>query len=186
MIVQDNTADLEVQSKEATDYRVSTTNLFFLPIPKRLRYHPDRPFPFGLALNFLFAAASTATVANLYYAQPILSYLSETFDVGYDEISLAPTLTQAGYAVGILLISPLGDLVRRRSLVLLLIAGTVALSVGVATSQTLLQFEIINFFSALLTVSTNLVNMSQLHVKLICSCAQRSLVRTEFDIQLFC
>lgn len=143
----------ETVPTKSVEIQVSTTNLWVLPVPKRLRYHPDRPFPFGLALNFLFAAASTATVANLYYAQPILSYLSETFDVSYAEISLAPTLTQAGYAVGILLISPLGDLVRRRSLVLLLIGCTVALSVGVATSQTLLQFEIINFFTAMLTVS---------------------------------
>jgi len=132
---------------------IATTNLYFLPIPQRLRYRQDKPFPFGLALNFLFAAASTATVSNLYYAQPILSYLSDEFQVTYADISLAPTLTQAGYAVGILLISPLGDLVRRRSLVLLLVACTIALSIGVATSQTLLQFEIINFFCALLTVS---------------------------------
>lgn len=149
----DTPAEQELEAPIVTEFQVSTTNLFFLPVPKRLRYHPDRPFHFGLALNFLFAAASTATVANLYYAQPILSYLSDTFNVSYDEISLAPTLTQAGYAVGILLISPLGDLVRRRSLVLLLIGGTFALSIGVATSQTLLQFEIINFFSAMLTVS---------------------------------
>jgi MFS family permease len=132
---------------------IATTNLYFLPVPKRLRYRQDKPFPFGLALNFLFAAASTATVSNLYYAQPILSYLSDEFQVTYADISLAPTLTQAGYAVGILLISPLGDLVRRRSLVLLLVACTIALSIGVATSLTLLQFEIINFLCALLTVS---------------------------------
>jgi MFS family permease len=138
---------------DETPLETARTNLYLLPIPRRLRYQPDRPFPFGLALNFMFAASSTATVANLYYAQPILSYLSEEFGVTYADISLAPTLTQAGYAVGILLISPLGDLVRRRSLVLLLVGCTIALTIGVATSRTLLQFEIINFINAMLTVS---------------------------------
>ena len=31
----------------------------FLPIPERLRYHPNRPFYFGLLLNIFFGIAST-------------------------------------------------------------------------------------------------------------------------------
>lgn len=34
-------------------------DLGFLPIPKRLRYHPDRPFHFGVLLNIAFGFAST-------------------------------------------------------------------------------------------------------------------------------
>lgn len=37
-----------------------TTDLGFIPIPRRLRYHPDNPpFHFGLVLNISFGFAST-------------------------------------------------------------------------------------------------------------------------------
>jgi predicted MFS family arabinose efflux permease len=70
----------------------------------------------------LFGFAATFTVASLYYPQPILIQLAEDFGVSYEEVTNIPTLLQAGYAVGLLLICPLGDLIRRRQLLLLLVA----------------------------------------------------------------
>lgn len=94
----------------------------FLPIPRRLQWDDDPP-PFTLALNLIFGFASTFTVASLYYVQPILPELALRFDVDYNEVVNLPTLLQAGYAVGLLLITPLGDLVRRRQLLLLLVTS---------------------------------------------------------------
>lgn len=37
----------------------SQTDFGFIPIPKRLRYDPDRPFHFGMTLNIAFGFAST-------------------------------------------------------------------------------------------------------------------------------
>lgn len=92
----------------------SKTNLWLLPIPSRARYDTTSPPPtLSLPLNILFGVAATFTVANLYYSQPILVQLAEAFGPGitYNQVSVVTTLVQAGYAAGILLISPLGDMV---------------------------------------------------------------------------
>ena len=74
------------------------------------------------------------------------------FDVSYETISHIPTLSQAGYGCGILLISPLGDLVRRRQLVLLLMFLTTTLSVGMAMAKNVMMLEALGFVIGLFTV----------------------------------
>lgn len=57
------------------------------------------------------------------------------------------------YAVGLVFLSPLGDLVRRRQLLLLLMAVTASLSIGLAITQSLVAFEVISFFVGVLSVT---------------------------------
>lgn len=71
--------------------------------------------------------ATTFTVANLYYVQPILFKIADTFDVGFERASSVATLLQAGYACGLLLLCPLGDIFRRRHYILVLVAFTATL-----------------------------------------------------------
>ena len=92
--------------------------------PKRCRYDPDKPFGFSMGLNLLFGFAGTFTVANLYYTHPILNKLADDFHVDQERVSLIPTLAQAGYAVGLFFLCPLGDLFKRRAFVLLLVLFT--------------------------------------------------------------
>lgn len=70
-----------------------------------------------------------------------------------DTVSSIPTLAQGGYGVGILLVSPLGDLVRRRPLVLLLMFLTTTLSIGLALSRNVEMLEGLSFVVGMLTVS---------------------------------
>jgi predicted MFS family arabinose efflux permease len=80
------------------------------------------------ALVLLIAVATGAVVANLYYAQPVLHQVARTFGTGPGATSTVITATQIGYAVGLLLIVPLGDLHPRRTLVTRLFAvSTIAL-----------------------------------------------------------
>ncbi|KZL81745.1 major facilitator superfamily transporter [Colletotrichum incanum] len=58
--------------------------------------------------------AATSNAANLYYNQPVLNKIANTFEVTYERASSVATLMQAGYASGLLFICPLGDIVRRR------------------------------------------------------------------------
>ncbi|KAG2114358.1 major facilitator superfamily domain-containing protein [Suillus discolor] len=134
-----------------------TKDFGLIPIPKRLQYNPMEPFHFGILLNASFGFASTFTVANLYYCQPLLIEFSKSFDVAYEEVSRIPTLIQAGYLVGLVLISPLGDLVRRRQLVLLLVATSTAFTIGLAVTNVFRVFEVLSFLTGVVTVTPQIL-----------------------------
>ncbi len=76
----------------------------------------------GLVL--VFAVACGLAVANLYYAQPILDTIAKSFHTSSATAGLVVTLSQIGYAVGLALLVPLGDLVSRRRLVPLVLTVT--------------------------------------------------------------
>ncbi|KMJ45755.1 MFS transporter [Xenorhabdus khoisanae] len=68
-------------------------------------------------LLFLLALGAGLGVANVYYLQPALYLVQSEFDVGAERIGLVPTLTQIGYAVGMLFLAPLGDILSRRNMI---------------------------------------------------------------------
>lgn len=79
-------------------------------------------------LTFLFAVASGLAVANCYFAQPLLDAIANEFGISLALAGSIVTSTQVGYALGLILIVPLGDLVDRKQLVVALLAlATLAL-----------------------------------------------------------
>jgi predicted MFS family arabinose efflux permease len=88
----------------------------------------------------LFAAACTLSVANVYYAQPLLDALALDFNISHAAVGGIITATQVGCAVSLLLLVPLGDVVdRRRLMAVQLLALVVALAVvGCAQSTPML------------------------------------------------
>ena len=77
----------------------------------------------GLAV--LFAVAAGLAVGNLYWAQPLLSVIAEDFGVPAAQGGFLVTATQIGYALGILLMVPLGDVMERRKLLSAVMLATV-------------------------------------------------------------
>lgn len=75
--------------------------------------------PRGLVL--LLAVASGAVVANLYYNQPLLAAIALDLKIPETRVGLIPTLTQIGYGLGLLFISPLGDRAERRRLITVMV-----------------------------------------------------------------
>lgn len=67
---------------------------------------------------WLLALCAGLGVANVYYLQPGLSLVQSEFEVSPKQIGWVPTLTQIGYAMGMLLLAPLGDVLPRRRLIL--------------------------------------------------------------------
>jgi hypothetical protein len=123
----DNSEDKSSDSSLSRTWRkIEDTKIYhFLSYtPERCRWDPEAPPKFSMALNCLFAFAGAFTVANLYYSHPILNILARDFDVSYEQISQVPTLAQAGYAVGLGLLCPLGDVFKRRPFTLLLVLFT--------------------------------------------------------------
>ncbi|KAJ7611238.1 major facilitator superfamily domain-containing protein [Roridomyces roridus] len=96
-------------------------------------------------------------VANLYYCQPLLIQFSDSFGVSYEQVSRIPTLLQAGYAVGIILISPLGDLVRRRGLIILPALVSAFLTVGLAVTPNFVVFEALCFLVGVVSVTPQIM-----------------------------
>ncbi|KAJ7659868.1 major facilitator superfamily domain-containing protein [Mycena rosella] len=143
--------------KSTTHEKAMTHDFRFIPIPRRLRYDAEKPFHFGLLLNVLFGFASTFIVANLYYCQPLLIQFSESFGVDYNRVARIPTLLQAGYATGIVLISPLGDLVRRRQLIILLALISASLTIGLAITPSLVVFEVLSFLIGVVSVTPQIL-----------------------------
>jgi predicted MFS family arabinose efflux permease len=76
------------------------------------------------ALTLVLAIACGLTVANLYYSQPLLDLISHAFGVSQGAAAIIVTFTQAGYALGLLFLLPLGDLVENRKLTTRLLGGT--------------------------------------------------------------
>lgn len=68
-------------------------------------------------LVLLMAVACGAAVANIYYAQPLLSTIAGDFHVPDSTAGLLVTASQVGYAAGLVLLVPIGDLLERRRLV---------------------------------------------------------------------
>jgi len=93
-----------------------------------------RPHPATRTIALVMAVACGLTVANLYYCQPLLDLISGDFHVGQGTASLVVTLTQVGYAAGLLFLVPLGDLLENRRLVTRLLLGT-AVSLAVAAAS---------------------------------------------------
>lgn len=82
----------------------------------------------------VMAAASCLTVANLYLNQPLLGAIGRAFSVGEHRAALVSSCGQIGYAAGILLLVPLGDVLSVRRLVrALLVVAAAALGLAAAS-----------------------------------------------------
>jgi predicted MFS family arabinose efflux permease len=89
------------------------------------------------ALIVLMSVATGLAVASNYYAQPLLATIANAFSLSINQAGFIVTAAQLGYAAGLLLLVPLGDMFERRGLIVfmtLLAAGGMLIT---ATSQSL-------------------------------------------------
>ncbi|KVT58874.1 hypothetical protein WK55_14050 [Burkholderia ubonensis] len=82
----------------------------------------------------LLAACCAASVANVYYAQPLLDSIARDFAIPHAEVGGVITATQLGCALALLFVVPLGDLLNRKRLLAVQLALLTAACVGVAAS----------------------------------------------------
>jgi predicted MFS family arabinose efflux permease len=106
-------------------------------------HKPANALPATLVL--LLATGAGLAAAALYYSQPMLGVLASEFHATPSAIGLVPTLTQLGYALGLVALAPLGDRFDRRRIILgkaavlclALLAAAAAPSLGVMLAASL-------------------------------------------------
>ncbi|HSP36011.1 MAG TPA: MFS transporter [Thermoanaerobaculia bacterium] len=108
-------------------------------------------------LVLLLAFAAGATVANLYYSQPLLARIAADFHVRAAAASFVSTATQLGYALGLLLLVPLGDSLERRRLMVTMTAVIVVALLLVAMSPSLLFLIVSSFILGAATIVPQIV-----------------------------
>lgn len=116
---------------------------------------PPHTLTRGLVLLFAFCCG--AIVANIYYAQPIVELIAPDIGLSAHSASLIVSLTQVGYALGLLFLVPLADLIENRKLML---ATTV-----VATAS-LLTAAMSDHANAFLAISL-LIGLSSVSVQML-------------------
>ncbi|CAI8738951.1 putative uncharacterized transporter YgaY [Pseudomonas sp. IT-P12] len=86
------------------------------------------------SLTLLFSVTCALAVANVYFAQPLLDSMARSLGVSPSLIGMVVTATQVGYALGLLFIVPLGDLLNRKWLILtqVLLSALALIAVGAA------------------------------------------------------
>ncbi|MEK4695264.1 MFS transporter [Bacillus sp. FSL M8-0063] len=110
------------------------------------------------ALALLFAAACGMSVANIYFAQPLLDQLSNEFGINHSIIGVVITVTQIFYGVGLLLLVPLGDLLNQRHLIVgQMLLSTTALVIVGTTSSSMVLFAGMALVGLLAVVTQTLV-----------------------------
>ena len=108
-------------------------------------------------LAILFAVCSGLAIGNLYWAQPLLVEIMKGFGLSAANGGLLVTATQIGYAMGIFFILPLGDFLRRKRMIaIVMLLSVVALtSCALAPSFTILALSL--FAMGLVTISGQVI-----------------------------
>jgi predicted MFS family arabinose efflux permease len=88
----------------------------------------------------LFGAACGLSVANIYFAHPLLDEMARAFAIEPAAIGIVVTVTQIGYALGLIFIVPLGDLMDRRRLIVgqATLSAAALIMAGIASNTAIL------------------------------------------------
>lgn len=90
----------------------------------------------------LMAFCTGLIVANIYYCQPLVILVAEEFKLTESHAGKITYLTQAGYALGLFLVVPLGDMFERRKQILMITGMAVASLLLAALSHSFLLLQI--------------------------------------------
>lgn len=98
------------------------------------------------------AIAACLGVGNLYFLQPLLPEVARAFGASPRDVGLTPMLTQIGYGLGMLVFVPLGDVVERRRLMLVLLGAVTVALLGCAAAPSLGLLAAASFLVGFTTV----------------------------------
>lgn len=97
-------------------------------------------------LRATMAIACGLGISNVYYIQPLLAQIQRSLHASVNQVGILSTLTQVGFALGVFLLAPLGDVLERRRLILTML-GLVTLSLIAAALAPNLPFLAVASFA---------------------------------------
>ncbi|MFD4268439.1 MFS transporter [Rhodococcus sp. NPDC058481] len=107
-------------------------------------------------LRALLAVLCAVSVANIYYAQPLLERIGSDLAMPTARLGLIVTVAQVGYLVGLIVLVPLGDAVDRRRLIAAGIAaasaGTLLVAFSATSAQLFIGVAVAGMFSVVVQV----------------------------------
>lgn len=108
--------------------------------------------------NVLFMAACTGLiVANLYYCQPLIILIANEFKIPEANAGTITYLTQAGYAVGLFFMVPLGDKIERKKQILITTFASVIALIIAATSKNFFILQIASLLIGITSIVPQLI-----------------------------
>jgi len=110
------------------------------------------PRTLSRSLTFVMAVAIGVIVANLYYLQPLLHEVKRDFRTNTLGASVLITLMQVGYAAGLAFVVPLGDLIPRRRLVVVIFSLAAGAMLLGSLIHSYVLFAILTVFVGLASV----------------------------------
>lgn len=90
----------------------------------------------------LMAFCTGLIVANIYYCQPLVILIAKDFNLTESDAGSITFLTQAGYAIGLFLLVPLGDMLEKKRQILMTTALAIIALVIAGFSQSFVILEI--------------------------------------------
>ncbi|MCT8342416.1 MULTISPECIES: MFS transporter [Photorhabdus] len=105
----------------------------------------------------LLSAACGFAVANIYYNQPLLPVIGTSFNVNGSISGWIATLTQIGYAMGLLFFGPLGDALSRRKLIFCLLIGNIISLILCATAPNFTYLLASSLIVGLTSISAQII-----------------------------
>ncbi|MCW7548364.1 MFS transporter [Photorhabdus sp. APURE] len=116
-----------------------------------------QPNPISSVSLILLSVACGFAVANIYYNQPLLPVIGTSFNVNGSISGWIATLTQIGYAMGLLFFGPLGDALSRRKLIFSLLIGNIISLTLCATAPNFTCFLISSLIVGLTSISAQII-----------------------------
>lgn len=105
----------------------------------------------------VMSVAAGICVANIYYNQPILNDISRDFGLQEGSAGMISVMAQAGYGLGLFFLTPLGDKMNRKKLILILMAVLVAVLIGTTFVQNFFWMCVFSLLTGLLSVAAQVI-----------------------------
>lgn len=103
------------------------------------------------------AIATGLIVANLYYCQPLVILIAKEFLIAEEKAATITYLTQAGYAIGMFVMVPLGDKLERKKQIQFTTFSAIIALILAATSKSFLMLQIASFLIGAFSIVPQLI-----------------------------